>query len=338
MIDVGIIGGAGYTAGELIRLLLQHPAANIVFVHSSSHAGEPVYAVHRDLLGDCGLTFTDQVSYNIDVLFICAGHGKAVRFLEEHEVPARVKVIDLSQDFRNIAGYEVAAHKVRTPFQYNGKPPRTFVYGLPELQRETIRTAQNIANPGCFATAFQLALLPLAKAGLLKQEVHVHAITGSTGAGQAPSETTHFSWRNNNLSIYKAFSHQHLTEVRQTLGELQGSLPQLNFLPLRGDFARGIFLSAYTAAPIDGPALEALYKDFYRDAALTFVSDTPISMKDVVNTAKCFLRAEKIGDQVLVTSVIDNLLKGASGQAVQNMNLMCGLDERTGLYVKPQAF
>ena len=339
MIKVGIIGGAGYTAGELLRLLLQHPDVTIAFVHSTSHAGAPVYSVHKDLLGDCDLLFTDRLSYDIDVLYICAGHNKAVAFLNEHEVPEAVKVIDLSQDFRNVAGYDPSASEgVRTPFIYEGTPARTFVYGLPELQREAIRKARNISNPGCFATAFQLALLPLARAGLLKQEVNVHAITGSTGAGQAPSATTHFSWRSGNLSIYKAFTHQHLLEVRQTLGQLQGSIPVLNFLPVRGDFPRGIFLSAFTDCPLEAEALQALYKDYYKDAALTFVSDEPICMKDVVSTAKCFLHVEKAGDKALITSVIDNLLKGASGQAVQNMNLMCGLDERAGLYVKPLAF
>lgn len=327
-IKAGIIGGAGYTAGELLRILLNHPEVEIRFVHSNSHSGHKLYEAHSDLLGETELTFTDKLDTSVDVMFLCLGHNKSVEFLNHNEIPASVKIIDLSQDFR-LKGQYTSPQGVS----------RTFVYGLPELRRDEIRKAQNIANPGCFATAFELSLLPLAASGNIKNEVHINGITGSTGAGQAPSETTHFSWRNNNMSIYKAFTHQHLKEVRLTLETAAiASLPKLNFLPLRGNFSRGIFLSAYTETNLEAAELVALYKDFYKDAAFTFVSDKEISVKDVVNTNKCFLTVEKYDNKVLITSVIDNLTKGASGQAVQNMNLMFGLDEKAGLNLKPISF
>ena len=326
-IKIGIIGGAGYTAGELLRILLNHPNAQISFVHSNSHAGHKIYEAHNDLFGETELTFTDKLDINVDVLFLCLGHGKSVEFLEKNAIPEHVRIIDLSQDFR-----------LKGDHSFQGVS-RHFVYGLPELRREEIRKAKNIANPGCFATAFELALLPLAAAKLIHSEVHINGITGSTGAGQALSDTTHFTWRNNNISIYKAFNHQHLKEVRLTLESAAGStVPKLNFIPLRGNFTRGIFLSAYTDCKLSADEAVALYKNFYKDAAFTFVADHEISVKEVVNTNKCLLKVERHDDKLLVTSIIDNLTKGASGQAVQNMNLMFGLDEKAGLHLKPVSF
>lgn len=321
-VKIGIIGGAGYTAGELLRILIHHPQAEITFVHSASHAGHKVFEAHNDLFGDTDLTFTDTLSTDVDVLFLCLGHGKSVEFLNKNSIPPHVKIIDLSQDFR-----------------LNGKHTDwQFIYGLPELRRDEIRKATAIANPGCFATAFELSLLPLALKGLITSEVHINGITGSTGAGQALSDTTHFSWRNNNVSIYKAFTHQHLKEVRLTLESGGAKLPKLNFIPVRGNFARGIFLSAYTDCNLSLAEVTDLYKNFYKDAAFTHVSDQEISVKEVVNTNKCILHVEKFDEKVLITSVIDNLTKGASGQAVQNMNLMFGLNEKTGLGLKPVSF
>ncbi len=328
VVKVGIIGGAGYTAGELLRILINHPQVEISFVHSNSHAGHKIYEAHNDLFGESELTFTDKLDTNVDVLFLCLGHGKSAEFLDKNAIPGNIRIIDLSQDFR-LKG------KYNAPNSVN----REFVYGLPELRRDEIKKAGNIANPGCFATAFELALLPLATAKLINAEIHINGITGSTGAGQSLSDTTHFSWRNNNISIYKAFNHQHLKEVRLTLETAAGSvLPKLNFIPLRGNFSRGIFLSAYTDCDLGNDKLVALYKNFYKDAAFTFVADHEISLKEVVNTNKCILHVEKYDGKVLVTSVIDNLTKGASGQAVQNMNLMFGLDEKAGLSLKPLAF
>jgi N-acetyl-gamma-glutamyl-phosphate reductase len=327
MIRVGIIGGAGYTGGELLRILLRHPEAEIAFAHSNSHAGKPLYAAHNDLYGDTELCFTDQVSA-ADVLFLCTGHGKSAEFLNSQPLSGHPRVIDLSQDFRN-----------EPLFHDKDGQPWEFVYGLPECNREKIRKARCIANPGCFATAFQLALLPLAQAGLLVGEVHATGITGSTGAGQTLSSTSHFSWRSNNLSIYKPFTHQHLKEVRKTLETLAGKdVPELNFLPVRGNFTRGIFFSAYMHTDRTAEELTALYRDFYAAAAFTFVRDGDISLKEVTGTNKCLLRVEKYDDKVLTTAVIDNLIKGASGQAVQNMNLMFGMDEKTGLNLKAIAF
>lgn len=327
-IKAGIIGGAGYTAGELLRILLNHPNVEISFVHSNSHAGQKLHSAHSDLLGDTEIVFTKDLSFNADVLFLCLGHGKAAEFLNAYNIPEHLRIVDLSQDFRLNSTFTSA----------NGQT-REFIYGLPEVSRESIKQARNIANPGCFATAFELALLPLANAGLIESEVHINGVTGSTGAGQSLSETTHFSWRNNNISIYKPFTHQHLKEVRQTLEKTaKATIPKLNFLPVRGNFSRGIFLSAYTESNKPVEELRSLYKNFYENAAFTFVSDKEISVKDVVNTNKCFLTIERYDDKVLVTSVIDNLTKGASGQAVQNMNLMFGINEKAGLNLKPTGF
>lgn len=322
MIRAGIIGGAGYTAGELIRILINHPDVVVSFINSSSNAGNSITDVHSGLLGECGLTFTDTLPLDtVDVLFLCSAHGDSKRFLEENTVPTSVKIIDLSTDFR---------HK---------RSDHDFVYGLPELNKEAIKNAQHVANPGCFATAIQLALLPLASGHLIKGEVHVNAITGSTGAGVKPSSTTHFSWRNDNISVYKPFEHQHLQEIRQSLEQLQGSLNQeILFIPVRGDFARGIFATVYTDFTGSIQDALALYADYYKDARFTFISDKSVDLKQVVNTNKCLLHLEKHGNKLLITSVIDNLLKGASGQAVHNMNLLFGLDEGTGLNLKALAF
>jgi N-acetyl-gamma-glutamyl-phosphate reductase len=320
MIKVGIIGGAGYTAGELLRILLNHPEVDVHFVNSLSNAGNKLYNVHEGLFGETEMTFTDQLPLDqVDALFICSGHGDSKKFLEANIVPSHIKIIDLSQDFRD---------------ESNG-----FVYGLPEVNRERIINADKLANPGCFATAIQLGILPLAANGLLKGEVHTNGITGSTGAGVKPSATSHFSWRNNNISIYKAFTHQHLIEINRTLKQLQaGFNHDINFLPLRGDFARGIFVSSYTECDLSAEELTALYKEFYKDAAFTFVMDANLDLKQVVNTNKAIVHVEKHGNKVLAVSAIDNLLKGASGQAVQNFNLMFGLDESCGLKLKSVAF
>lgn len=320
MIRAGIIGGAGYTAGELIRLLVNHPQVEIVFVHSTSNAGNRLADVHGGLEGDTDMRFCD--SYDLgsaDVVFLCSAHGQSKVWLAENTIPAGVKIIDLAQDFRDES--------------------EGFVYGLPELNRERIRRAERVANPGCFATAIQLALLPLAAAGLLQDEVHVTAVTGSTGAGVKPSATTHFSWRASNISVYKAFTHQHLSEIGRTLGAMQGgAAPEINFVPMRGDFARGILASVYTDCDLRQEEAEALYRDFYADAAFTFVADRPIDLKQAVNTNKAVVQVAKYGRKLHIVSVIDNLLKGASGQAVQNMNLLFGLDEREGLRLKASAF
>ncbi|MCL4148097.1 UNVERIFIED_CONTAM: hypothetical protein GTU68_064115 [Idotea baltica] len=321
MIKVGIIGGAGYTAGELIRVLLHHPLAEIAFIHSNSQAGKPINHIHTDLVGETDLVFSQEVNPEVDVLFFCAGHGKTEPFLAAHSIPKTVKIIDLSSDFR----IKSANHD--------------FVYGLPELNRNVIQDAQRIANPGCFATAIQLALLPLAKAELLNQDVNIHAITGSTGAGQQPMPTTHFSWRNNNMSIYKAFRHQHLKEIRQSLQQLQPSMESdLDFLPLRGDFPRGIFASLYMKSTELEATIHELYESYYDSHPFTHLTDQNPHLKQVVNTNKCMLHVQKIDDKVLIISMIDNLLKGASGQAIQNMNLMFGFPETEGLGLKALVF
>lgn len=322
MIRVGVIGGAGYTAGELLRILLNHPQAEVVFVNSSSNAGNAVTDVHGGLIGECDLVFTDALPVDqVDVLFLCSAHGDSKKFLDEYAVPAWVKIIDLSTDYRE------------------AREDHDFVYGLPEMNKDAITKALHVANPGCFATCIQLALLPLAANNLLKAEIHVNAITGSTGAGVKPSATSHFSWRNDNISVYKAFNHQHLQEIGQSLRHLQAGFDQdINFIPVRGDFARGIFASVYTDFEGTLSEAEALYKAYYQDAAFTFVSGKNVDLKQVVNTNKCVLHLEKHGKKLLILSVIDNLLKGASGQAVHNMNLMFGLDEKTGLGLKPVAF
>lgn len=321
MIKAGIIGGAGYTGGELLRLLLNHPQVEIGFIHSTSHAGAPVDSVHGGLIGDTDMTFAETFDLaDVDVLFLCQGHGFSRKFFEEHPVPPALKIVDLAQDFRD---------------ESDG-----FVYGLPEVAREAVKSARKVANPGCFATAMQLALLPLASAGELQgKEVHVCGITGSTGAGVKPGATTHFSWRTDNMSVYKAFTHQHLAEVGRTLAKASGGeAPAICFVPMRGDFARGIFLTAYIDTPLSYDEASRLYSDFYASSPFTHVSERPVDLKQAVNTNKCIISIEKHGDKLLVTAAIDNLLKGASGQAVENMNLMFGLPETTGLNLKPSAF
>lgn len=330
-INVGIIGGAGYTGGELIRLLINHPQANIAFINSRSNAGKAVATLHQDLLGEAELNFSDDLSAlasgSIDVLFLCLGHGESRKFLAENTVADNVKIIDLANDFR------LEAQSV--------SGSRKFVYGLPELNKEAIKTAQNIANPGCFATAIQLGLLPLAKAGLL-DEIYTTGITGSTGAGQSLSTTSHFSWRANNIQAYKTLSHQHMGEIVQSLIQLTppktNTRQQLNFVPWRGDFTRGIFISSTIHCEKSYEELVQLYKTFYKGAAFTFVSDQPIFLKQVVNSNKCIIQLEKVGSKLVIHSITDNLLKGASGQAVQNMNLMFGLEETTGLRLKAGYF
>ena len=322
MVRVGILGAAGYTGGELIRLLLNHPEAEIVFANSESNAGNPVADVHEGLYGDTELCFTSEMPFvSVDVVFFCFGHGKSEAFLKEHSIPENVKIVDLAQDFRLES------------------PDHDYVYGLPEINKERIAKAQHVANPGCFATCIQLGLLPAASMGLIKGSVAVNAITGSTGAGQKATATTHFSWRNNNMSIYKAFTHQHVPEIRQSLRQVQGHLDaDIDFIPYRGDFSRGIF--ATEVIKTDRPLEEIVeaYKAFYRDARFTHYVDKAIDMKQVVNTNKALVHCDKYGDKLLVTSTIDNLLKGAVGQAVQNMNIMFGLDEATGLNLKSSAF
>lgn len=328
-IRAGIIGGAGYTAGELVRLLVNHPYAELVFAGSSSNAGKRISEVHPGLEGECPLTFSDisseeslqQAVSGTDVVFLCSGHGGSSALLGKYSFPPEVKIIDLSQDFRD----ESAG----------------FVYGLPELQKDRISNASRVANPGCFATAIQLALLPLAANGLLYDDIHVTAVTGSTGAGYKPTTTTHFSWRDSNLSSYKVFSHQHLAEIRQTLGKLSGQefRHEINFVPVRGDFTRGIFASVYTRCKADEQELDNIYRDYYMNAPFTVVSEKKdIDMKSSVNTNKALVSVRKCGDKAYIVCTIDNLLKGASGQAVQNMNLMFGLPEDCGLRLKASAF
>jgi N-acetyl-gamma-glutamyl-phosphate reductase len=325
MLEIGIIGGAGYTAGELIRLLLNHPKTNINFVFSTSNAGNKLYKVHQDLMGSTEISFTSEINSNIDVLFLCLGHGNSTSFLKKYPFSSSTKIIDLSNDFR-----------LTKDKNLEGK---SFVYGLPELQKEAIKKADYIANPGCFATALQLAILPLAANNLLQGDVHIHAVTGATGAGTSLSKTTHFTWRDNNFSHYKAFNHQHLGEIQQTVKQLQTNFnSDINFVPNRGNFSRGIFATTYTK--FDGTIEEAkkIYKEYYTDAAFTFISEDELHLKQVVNTNKCLLHLEKHKNKLLITSVIDNLLKGASGQAIQNMNLMFGFEESEGLQLKASYF
>lgn len=337
MIRVGIVGSAGYTGGELLRVLIYHPEVEIVFANSASNAGNKVYAVHNDLFGDTELTFSADFHSDIDVLFLCVGHGDARKCLEANPVADRVKIIDLSQDYR-----------LRANTAYGEKQ---FIYGLPELNKEAIKKAQYIANPGCFATNIQLALLPLASKGLLPDQIHIHATTGSTGAGQKPGATTHFSWRNNNLSAYKSFEHQHLQEIAESLDQLQkGFLPvnsaslleraaeKINFVPQRGDFTRGIFSAIYVASDLNEEQAYELYESYYAPHPFTWVSRANIDLKQVVNTNKSIIHLEKHGNKLLILNATDNLLKGASGQAVQNMNLMFGLNERAGLNLKSVGF
>lgn len=330
VLKVGIIGGAGYTGGELIRILINHPHVQIVFINSKSNANKPVSSVHNDLVGETELTFTSDLSTKIDVLFLCVGHGDAKKFLDEEPSFENVKIIDLSQDFR-LASNAFFKQK-------------RFVYGLPELNKEEIKTAENIANPGCFASAIQLGLLPLAKAGLLKS-IYTTGITGSTGAGQSLSATTHFSWRANNISAYKTLTHQHLKEITQSLQQLQPSFSNtdetktgLYFVPWRGNFARGIYISSTIDCNLSLQEVNKLYEDFYQHQPFTHISDKMVDLKQVVNTNKCLIHIEKVEDKIVIHSTIDNLLKGASGQAVQNMNLMFGLEETAGLRLKGIGF
>jgi N-acetyl-gamma-glutamyl-phosphate reductase len=322
-INIGIMGGAGYTAGELIRLLMNHPNANIVFVHSNSNAGKPLHAVHNDLIGDTDIIFTDKVLEDVDVIFLCVGYTEARKFLQENIIVATTKIIDLSHDFR------LQAH--------NNIKERKFVYGLPELNREEIKIASNIANPGCFATCIQLGLLPLAKEKILNT-IHTTGITGSTGAGQSMQATSHFSWRVNNIQAYKTLSHQHADEIKQSLQKLQGTDSILHFVPWRGDFARGIFVTSYCQSNLALVEANELFKTFYASHPFVHVSDVMIDLKQVINTNKAVVYIEKISDQLVVHSAIDNLLKGASGQALQNMNLMFGLKETVGLKLKAVKF
>ena len=321
MVRVGILGAAGYTGGELIRVLLNHPEVEIVFANSESNAGNKVYEVHEGLLDDTELEFTSEMPWDkVDVVFFCFGHGKSEAFLKEHAIPDSVRIIDLAQDFR-IAG------------------EHDYVYGLPETHRDIIRGCRHLANPGCFATCIQLALLPALKAGAISGDIHVNGITGSTGAGQKPGATTHFSWRNDNISVYKTFTHQHLLEINQTVQELHpGYEGRVLFIPQRGCFARGIYVTAYAKCDKSLDEMQQIYADYYKDAAFThFVKKSP-DMKQVVNTNKAVVYVEKYDDQLLMISCIDNLLKGAVGQAVQNMNLMFGMDEHMGLKLKASAF
>ena len=323
-IRAGIAGGAGYTGGELLRILINHPEVTIVFAHSNSNAGNQISNVHEDLKGETDLQFTNELSNDIDVLFLCVGHGDAKKFLTENDIAAHIKIIDLSQDFRLTANDSINQRK--------------FIYGLPELNKEAIKTADNIANPGCFATAIQLGLLPLAKAGLLN-EVYTTGITGSTGAGQGLNQTAHFSWRANNIQAYKSLTHQHINEIGQSLVQLQPSSDiDINFVPWRGDFTRGIFISSQLKCTLNIDEITQLFESFYQDQAFVTISKEPIFLKQVVNTNKCLIQLEKIADKLVVHSTIDNLLKGASGQAVQNMNLLFGLEETMGLKLKANYF
>jgi len=325
MKQVGIIGGAGYTAGELIRLLINHQKVKLNFVYSTSNAGNYIYEVHQDLLGTLDLKFTNKINPNVDMLFLCLGHGNSKKFLAENQFSNITKIIDLSNDFR-----------LEKDAVFKDK---TFVYGLPELQKNKIKKASFIANPGCFATAIQLALLPLAKANLLNSSVHINATTGATGVGVTPGETTHFSWRDNNFSIYKAFTHQHLDEINESLVSLQSAFSdELFFIPNRGNFSRGIFASIYLKFDKSIEEASKMFEEFYKESHFTHLSKTPIYLKQVVNTNNCFIYLQKHKNTLLITSVIDNLLKGASGQAVQNMNLLFGYDETEGLKLKASAF
>jgi len=321
-IRAGIVGGAGYTGGELIRLLQHHPEVRVAFVHSRSSAGKPITEVHPDLLGETDLVFTDTIDFDVDVLFLCLGHGHSREFLAARQIPNDVKIVDLSQDYR-----------LESPGE------RPFVYGLPELQRSEIQSAANVANPGCFATGIQLGLLPLASEHLIDSDVQVSAITGSTGAGQSLRPTTHFSWRSGNISVYKAFTHQHLAEITKSVEQLQpGFSSDINFIPIRGNFTRGILAALHLKSGLSRAEVSELFNTYYAPHPFVFLSEKNPDLKQVVNTNKCFLYLEKHEENLLVVSVLDNLLKGASGQAVQNMNLMFGLNETAGLQLKPSAF
>lgn len=325
MIKAGIVGGAGYTAGELIRLILNHKEIELDFVYSTSNAGNRIENIHRDLFGETSMSFTQKINPEVDVLFLCLGHGNSTSFLKTHEFSDKTRVVDLSNDFR---------------LEEDGKfQHREFVYGLTEMNRDEIKKAKSVANPGCFATAIELALLPLAKSGLLKQDIHVNAVTGATGAGVSLSKTTHFTWRDNNFSYYKAFDHQHLGEINQCIRKLQPDCKsEVVFLPNRGNFSRGIFATAYTYFEGDFEEAHELYANYYSESPFTHVSDQDIFLKQVVNTNKCLLHLKKDGNRLLITSIIDNLLKGASGQAIENTNLMFGFKQEEGLLTKANYF
>ncbi|RKR82776.1 N-acetyl-gamma-glutamyl-phosphate reductase [Mucilaginibacter gracilis] len=336
-VKAGIVGGAGYTGGELLRILINHPNVDIAFVHSNSNAGNYIYEVHTDLFGDTELKFSGEISDEIDALFLCVGHGDARKFLEANAIAAHVKIIDLSQDFRLSKNSKFNIQNLTA----DPEPSfRQFVYGLPELNREAIKTAKNIANPGCFATCLQLGLLPLAAKGLLTNEVHITATTGSTGAGQSLAPTSHFTWRNDNLSVYKVFDHQHLNEIGESLKQLQSAteVGALNFVPYRGDFTRGIIASIYTESSLSEVEATQLYTEYYAGHPFTHVTNRNIDLKQIVNTNKCFIQVKKHGNKIFIVSIMDNLLKGASGQAVQNMNLLFELEETSGLRLKAVAF
>tara|TARA_R110002124_G_scaffold149259_5_gene315385 strand:+ start:31367 stop:32332 length:966 start_codon:yes stop_codon:yes gene_type:complete len=321
MIKVGIIGGAGYTSGELIRILINHPEAELKSVVSKSHFGKKIYEAHSDLIGETELVFDEELNSEVDLVFLCSGHGKSKGIVESDMIPKKAKVIDLSSDFR-LANRD-----------------HEFVYGLPELNRDQIKEASKVANPGCFATCIQLCLLPLASQGLLNEDVHISAITGSTGAGQNPTATTHFSWRSNNASVYKAFTHQHLGEITQSVMQLQNGFDRsINFIPFRGAFTRGILAACYLKTELSLDKAKALFQKYYKEHPFVHISDNSVDIKQVVNSNKAILHLEKEGDQLLITGVIDNLVKGASGQVVQNMNLMFGLEETTGLTLKTSGF
>lgn len=325
MIKIGIVGGAGYTAGELLRILIHHKKIEIAFVYSTTRAGHSISSVHQDLEGDTDLKFSNSIQSDIAVLFLCLGHGLSKNFLSKNTLSATTKIIDLSNDFR------LNSNAI---FQ-----DKQFIYGLPELNYKYIQKANFVANPGCFATAIQLALLPLAANGLLKEAVHVNAVTGATGAGSTLSETTHFTWRSDNFSHYKAFEHQHMGEIYQTINGLQKSpMPPIHFIPNRGNFSRGIFATAYTPISIDICTVKAIYGKYYESSKFTFISEKPLHLKQVINTNKCLLHLEIHQGQLLITSILDNLLKGASGQAVQNMNLIFGFQEDEGLRLKSNYF
>jgi N-acetyl-gamma-glutamyl-phosphate reductase len=323
-ISVGVVGGAGYTGGELLRLLVLHPNTNIDFIYSTTRAGKAVSDTHTDLMGILDMPFSSELNQEVDVLFLCLGHGNSAAFLHDNVVNDNTKIIDLSSDFRR-----------KDDRDFMG---RSYVYGLTEVNKEQIKSAQAIANPGCFATAIQLALAPLAAAKKLTQDVHINAITGSTGAGAVPSATSHFSWRNNNISYYKPFVHQHLGEIGETIAQAQGSAAKLYFLPIRGNFTRGIFATTYTSFSGSLEDAYAIFEDYYSDCPFTFVSHAPLALKQVVNTNRCMVHLHIHEGQLLVTSIIDNLLKGASGQAIENMNLMFGLEQTTGLHLKSTSF
>ena len=325
MITAGIIGGAGYTAGELIRILLNHDQVHIDFIYSTSNAGNPVHAVHQDLIGSTDLVFSSEIDFDVDVLFLCLGHGNSKAFLEQHTFSESTKIIDLSNDFR-----------LKDDAVFQGKE---FLYGLPELQKKKIKKASYIANPGCFATALQLAILPLADKKLINDDIHINAVTGATGAGVSLSKTTHFTWRDNNFSYYKPFTHQHLGEIYQTVHQLQAEFDsEINFMPNRGNFSRGIYATLYTQFEGNLEEAKAMYKEYYKKAKFTFVSDQELHLKQVVNTNKCLIHLHKHNNKLLITSCIDNLVKGASGQAVQNMNLMFGFEESEGIQLKASYF